>query len=128
MKKGGKEQTWSTPMLDACCALLLLLLLLLPLAAAAAVTSGDHLEVLPHNPPHMVDAALQLLGLQGEEVFDWTPAGYGAARGFASHAEGVDLKVSSAPRDEMGLHNAQSRTQRGAVVAVEVPAVHFAGV
>jgi hypothetical protein len=41
----------------------------------------------------MVDAALKVLGLTGEEVFDWIPAGYGAARGFASHADGVDLKV-----------------------------------
>jgi sulfite reductase alpha subunit-like flavoprotein len=60
--------------------LLLILLLLMPWY----YFSGDHLEVLPRNAPALVDAALQLLQLNGQEPIWWTPNSQGAARGLTS--------------------------------------------
>lgn len=42
------------------------------------------MEVLPRNAPALVDVALQLLGLSGDEVFLWTPNPQAAARGFTA--------------------------------------------
>lgn len=36
--------------------------------------AGSHLMVQPHNPPHLVESTLQLLGLTGLEPVEWTPA------------------------------------------------------
>ena len=54
---------------------------------------GDHLELLPHNAAPAVDAALSALGLDGTEVFEWTPVGAaeqrGPARGLAALSRDV---------------------------------------
>jgi hypothetical protein len=64
--------------------LLVLLLVLLLLLHRLLPGSGDHLEVLPRNSPALVDAALQLLQLTGNEAFWWAPSRQGAARGLTS--------------------------------------------
>ncbi|KAI8468257.1 MAG: cytochrome P450 [Monoraphidium minutum] len=48
-------------------------------------TAGDHLEVIPTNCPALVDAALAVLGLTGDERFLWTAGSKeGAARGLSA--------------------------------------------
>jgi sulfite reductase alpha subunit-like flavoprotein len=61
-----------------------LLLLLHLLLLLCELPAGDHLEVLPRNAPALVDAALQLLQLTGQEPIWWTPNSQGAARGLTS--------------------------------------------
>eukprot|EP00878_Enallax_costatus_P002291 GHUV01002466.1.p1 GENE.GHUV01002466.1~~GHUV01002466.1.p1 ORF type:complete len:1154 (+),score=313.19 GHUV01002466.1:119-3580(+) len=43
----------------------------LPGGAACAYTAGDHLEVMGNNDPGLVEAALKLLGMTGNERVEW---------------------------------------------------------
>ncbi|KIZ02858.1 NADPH--cytochrome P450 reductase [Monoraphidium neglectum] len=57
----------------------------LELPEGMTYSAGDHLEVVPVNCPSLVEAALQLLGLRGDEPFLWTAGSKdGAARGIGS--------------------------------------------
>eukprot|EP00877_Chromochloris_zofingiensis_P012867 jgi/Chrzof1/7834/Cz02g38070.t1 len=60
--------------------------LLLP--PALTYTAGDHLEVLANNAPQLVNAALDVLGLEGSELVEWShdPATAGGpARGMGKN-------------------------------------------
>lgn len=62
--------------------------------------AGDHFELLARNAPHLVEAALGVLGLGGGEAFAWTPVGsastHGPARGLASTGRSLpDLVISA---------------------------------
>ncbi|KAF8056108.1 cypD [Scenedesmus sp. PABB004] len=46
----------------------------LALPPGMTYVAGAHLEVTPANSPHIVDFALGLLGLKGDEAVRWTPS------------------------------------------------------
>lgn len=59
--------------------------------------------MLPRNAPQLVDFALQVLGLSGDEVYVWTPNTQAAARGLnptpAARGDGEGLSLPVLSRD-----------------------------
>lgn len=51
------------------------------LPAGLAYQAGDHFELIPRNAAPLVDAALELVGLKGDEPVAWTPVNVAGATG-----------------------------------------------
>ena len=82
--------------------------------------AGDHFELIPRNAAPLVDSALELVGLRGDEPVAWTPVNVagargGPARGIVAAGRAAADKFSSMEPPEGGAIEQQPVTARAAL-------------